>query len=68
MKSFARLLLATLAMTTALAISLALILFASALAYTYFGFIQALAAMVFTVSLVITALMHWSEQDSFPLR
>jgi hypothetical protein len=61
MKSFARLLLATLAMTTALALSLALILFVSALAYTHFGFIQALAAMVFTASLVITALMHWDD-------
>jgi hypothetical protein len=68
MKSFARLLLATLAMTTALALSLmkiyvatALILFVSALAYTHFGLIQALAAMVFTASLAITALMHWDD-------
>jgi hypothetical protein len=68
MKNFARLLAATLAMMASLAFAFTLILLASALTYAYFGFVQALAAMVFAISLVIAALIHWSEQKSFPFR
>lgn len=68
MKSFARLLLAILAMTTSLVIGMVLILFISAFALAYFGPVQALAAMVLTVSFVITVLIHWSEQKNFPFR
>jgi hypothetical protein len=68
MKSFARLLLATLAMTTSLVIGMVLILFISAFALAYFGPVQALAAMVLMVSFVITVLIHWSEQKNFPFR
>jgi len=68
MKSFFRLFGATLAMTAIYAFVLLLIMIASVLAYAYFGPVQALAAMVFAISLAITALIHWSEQDSFPFR
>jgi len=68
MKSFARLLLAILAMTTSLVIGMVLILFISAFALAYFGPVQALVAMVLTVSFVITVLIHWSEQENFPFR
>lgn len=68
MKSFARLLLAILAMTTSLVIGMVLILFISAFALAYFGPVQALAAMVLMVSFAITVLIHWSEQKNFPFR
>ena len=68
MKSFARRLLATLAMTTSLVIGMVLILFISAFALVYFGPVQALVAMVLTVSFVITVFIHWSEQKNFPFR
>ena len=68
MKNFARLFAATLTMMTSLALALALILSASILALNYFGFFQMIAAMVLTVSLVVTGLIHWSEQKSFPFR
>jgi|Laugresu1bdmlbsd_1035121.scaffolds.fasta_scaffold00069_9 hypothetical protein len=68
MKPFLRLFGATLAMTTIYVLALLLILLTGLFAYAYLGLIQALAAMVFGISLAITALIHWSEQDSFPFR
>lgn len=68
MKAFLRLFAATLAMMAGPVSSWVLILLSFFLALQYFGLVQAFITMALVVSLVIAALVHWSEQDSFPFR
>jgi hypothetical protein len=67
MKSFLRIFAAALTVTVGL-IAFWFLLFALfSLGLYYFGPIQAVFAVIFATSFIILALIHWSEQDSFPL-
>jgi hypothetical protein len=68
MKAFSRIFAAALTVAAGL-IAYWLSLFALlSFSLYYFGSIQAIFAVIFATSLIITALIHWSEQKSFPLR
>lgn len=68
MKSFLRLFFSVFGLIAAGILAYLLIFFAGLLALVWLGPIQALIAAVLAISLVITALIHWSEQKSFPFQ
>lgn len=63
---FVRLLAATLAIVTIFASSWALILLSFLFVLQCSGLVQAFAVMVLEISVIITTLIYWSEQGSFP--
>ena len=67
MKVFFRIFAAALTLTVGLIAFWLLLFVLFAFGLYYFGPIQAIFAVIFATWFIILALIHWSEQDSFPL-